>query len=223
VGRGGADCQPADAALDLDQVLDRAPSDKIAAHMTSTVNDALLTRGTAVLRAEHEWVSRVLAVAERMAERALLGPAVAAGDCDALLALLRQFVDYLHHTKEEQHLFPLLERKGLPRAGGPIGVMLAEHERSRALIAEIARLGASPDSARPWSDAVRTCATLMRQHVHKENSVLYVMAERLLSADEQEQIARACAQLDAQPPGPDIRARLGADLPRLEQAYPAHP
>jgi hemerythrin-like domain-containing protein len=190
--------------------------------MTSTANDALLMRGTALLRAEHELVVRVLGVAERIAERALDGPAVGAADRDALLGLLRQFIDYLHHAKEEQHLFPLLERRGLPRAGGPIGVMLAEHDRSRALIEEIARLGASPDSAQPWSEAIRTCVTLMRQHVQKENAVLYVMAERLLSADDQEQLARACARLDAQPPGPDIRARLGADLPRLEQAYPTH-
>jgi hemerythrin-like domain-containing protein len=189
--------------------------------MTSTANDALSTRGTALLRAEHELVARVLGVAERMAQHALGGAAVEGADREALLTLLREFIDYLHHAKEEQHLFPLLERKGLPRAGGPIGVMLAEHDRSRGLIEEIARLGASPDSARPWGDAVRTCVTLMRQHLQKENGVLYVMAERLLSADEQEQIARACAEIDAQPPGPDIRARLGVDLPHLEQAYPA--
>jgi hemerythrin-like domain-containing protein len=188
--------------------------------MTSTANDALSTRGTALLRAEHELVARVLGVAERMAQHALGGAAVEGADREALLTLLREFIDYLHHAKEEQHLFPLLERKGLPRAGGPIGVMLAEHDRSRGLIEEIARLGASPDSAQPWSDAIRTCVTLMRQHVQKENSVLYVMAERLLSAEDQEQLARACAQLDAQPPGPDIRARLDADLPRLERAYP---
>jgi hemerythrin-like domain-containing protein len=215
-GEAVANRRAPDAVLDLDQVRDRAPSDKIDADMLSMANDADLTRGTVLLRAEHEWVSRVLGVAERMADRALHGSAPVATDRDGLLALLQQFVDHLHHSKEEQHLFPLLERKGLPRAGGPIGVMLGEHERGRALIGEIVRLGASLDDARPWGDAVRAYATLMRSHIEKENTILFVMAERLLSSDEQEQIARACAQLDAQSPGPDIRARLGVDLARLE-------
>ncbi len=193
----------------------------IVAIMGSAAGYAPPPSATAALRAEHEQVLRVLGVAERMAGQALRGRIPARADVEALLVLLRQFVDSLHHAKEEQHLFPLLERKGLPRAGGPIGVMLAEHERGRALIDEMARLGASPDNAQPWADAIRAYATLMRQHVQKENTVLYVMAERLLSAQEQEQIARACAELDAQPPGSDIRTRLDADLPRLEQAYPA--
>lgn len=209
-------------ALDLGQVLARSGPNMIGAIMCPAPSNAPPASATAALRAEHEQVLRVLGVAERMAERARQGLSVAAADCGSLMELLRQFVDALHHTKEERHLFPLLERKGLPRAGGPIGVMLAEHERGRALIGEMARLGASPDNAQPWADAIGAYATLMRQHVQKENTVLYVMAERLLSAPEQEQIARACAELDAQPPGPEIRARLDADLPRLEQAYPAH-
>ena len=178
--------------------------------------------GTAILRAEHEQVLRVLAVAERMAERAASAAPLAPADIDTLLALLGPFVDQLHHAKEEQHLFPLLEDKGLPRAGGPVGVMLAEHERGRALIGEITRLGGQPVGGRPWADAIRSYAELMRQHIVKENTILFAMAERLLSADEQAALAQAFAQLDAQPPGADVRARLGTDLARLEQAYPAH-
>ena len=32
-----------------------------------------------------------------------------------------------HHQKEEQVLFPALEKKGIPNEGGPIGMMLLEH------------------------------------------------------------------------------------------------
>jgi hemerythrin-like domain-containing protein len=39
-----------------------------------------------------------------------------------------------HHGKEEEILFPLLEKKGIPADGGPLGVMLMEHGRARALI-----------------------------------------------------------------------------------------
>ncbi len=190
--------------------------------MHSAPGNAAPTRGTAVLRAEHEQVLRVLAVAERMAERAAHAAALAPADIEALLALLRQFVDGRHHAKEEQHLFPLLEGKGLPRAGGPLGVMLAEHERGRALIGEIARLGGSPEQARRWAEAVRAYVALMRNHIEKENTVLFVMAERLLSAEEQAALAQTYARLNAQAADSDIQRKLDSDLPRLERSYPAH-
>jgi hemerythrin-like domain-containing protein len=180
-----------------------------------------MTQGTAILRAEHEQVLRVLAVAERMAERAANGVPPAPADVEVLLALVTQFIDQLHHAREELHLFPLLERKGLPRAGGPIGVMLAEHEHGRALIGEIARLRAQPDSQRPWSEAVYAYCAHMRQHIGKENTILFVMAERLLSAEEQNAFVQSCTELDTQSPGSEVRARLNPDLARLEQAYPA--
>ena len=45
------------------------------------------------------------------------------------------FVDKCHHGKEEEFLFPALEAKGVKREGGPIGVMLHEHEQGRGLVA----------------------------------------------------------------------------------------
>ncbi|MEM2651428.1 MAG: hemerythrin domain-containing protein, partial [Candidatus Caldarchaeum sp.] len=46
----------------------------------------------------------------------------------------RFFTDRCHHGKEERCLFPCMERRGIPREGGPIGVMLYEHELGRQLI-----------------------------------------------------------------------------------------
>lgn len=37
------------------------------------------------------------------------------------------FADKCHHAKEEDLLFPVLEQRGVPRDGGPIGCMLSEH------------------------------------------------------------------------------------------------
>ena len=54
---------------------------------------------------------------------------------DMVLAMLEYctaYVDNCHNKKEEDHLFPLIERRGIPRTGGPLAVMLAEHEQSRA-------------------------------------------------------------------------------------------
>ena len=58
--------------------------------------------------------------------------------------LLRKLLDYLttytdgcHNKKEEDHLFPLIERRGVPREDGPLAVMLSEHEQSRELLTQL--------------------------------------------------------------------------------------
>jgi hemerythrin-like domain-containing protein len=51
---------------------------------------------------------------------------------------VRNFADRCHHAKEEENLFPRMEARGVPRDGGPIGVMLFEHEEGRAYVRAIA-------------------------------------------------------------------------------------
>ena len=80
---------------------------------------------TAVLRDEHRLILQVIDVLE-----SLLNSGAADGeyDFDALdrcTSFFRLFADACHHGKEEDLLFPELEAKGIPREGGPIGVMLA--------------------------------------------------------------------------------------------------
>jgi len=45
--------------------------------------------------------------------------------------------DRFHHAKEEVFLFPSLESHGMPREGGPTGVMFVEHEIGRQLVREM--------------------------------------------------------------------------------------
>jgi len=52
---------------------------------------------------------------------------------DQLLGFFRGFVDRCHHAKEEEVLFPEMERLGL-EGEGPIGTMLEEHEAGRRCV-----------------------------------------------------------------------------------------
>src|ERR1041385_3430908 len=53
---------------------------------------------------------------------------------DEALDFFRHFADGCHHAKEENLLFPRLRERGMPAQGGPIGVMLAEHDEGRAYL-----------------------------------------------------------------------------------------
>ena|SRR5215475_12669904 len=92
-------------------------------------------RATEVLKHEHRVIERVLAVVEALAER----PGMPSKEAwEKAIDLIRNFADKCHHLKEEQILFPALEEHGIPRDGGPVGMMLLEHEEGRALVRAMA-------------------------------------------------------------------------------------
>ncbi len=140
-------------------------------------------RPTDVLRAEHDHILRGCAILEAMANKLDDGAAVPVEDATAIVDFIRFYADGLHHAKEEHVLFPAMEEAGLPRDGGPIGVMLFEHERGREQVAKmLAAIPAlaTPTGRRGFVEGARNFATLLEQHIAKENMVLFVMAERLL-------------------------------------------
>jgi hemerythrin-like domain-containing protein len=107
-------------------------------------------------------------------------------DIERLLEFFTVFVDTCHHGKEEALLFPALEREGVSRQGGPIGVMLGEHVAGRAHIAGMRRALADTqaESTLATEDFMRHArgyANLLRQHIIKEDSVLFRIADDRLS------------------------------------------
>jgi hemerythrin-like domain-containing protein len=111
----------------------------------------------------------------------------------------RQFADRCHHGKEEGHLFPLLEGRGLPPENGPTSVMRDEHEQGRDLLAAMTRAldrtetgdaGAGLDLA----TQARAYVRLMREHIRKEDSCLFPMADKVLSGSDTENLVRSFAQ-----------------------------
>ena len=169
------------------------------------------TTPTGRLREEHEVILRALALLERCGRALEAGEGVDREGLAWLRTFFGTFADRCHHGKEEQHLFPALERHGIPREGGPIGVMLHEHEEGRALVRAI---GQGDD--RQAAEAIRAYVALLRAHIDKENGVLFPMAEHVLPETEQRGLLHAFEAVEQAVAGPAVHERLLAELARLE-------
>jgi len=179
-----------------------------------------MVTATQILRDEHEAILKMLDVSERVAQQFDRGGKVRPEVLADLLEFFRVFADRCHHTKEEELLFPLLERKGIPREGGPVGVMLHEHEEGRALIKKLAEAAEAyregkEGAALRWSEAAQAYAQLLRGHIFKENNVLFPMAERILTAEEQAQLAEDFERLEVEKMGEGTHERLHAKMNKL--------
>ncbi len=165
----------------------------------------------AILVLEHEVILRALALLEQLGQRLESRVTVDRSSLSWLIDFFRAFADRCHHGKEEKHLFPALERHGVPKEGGPLGVMREEHEEGRALVRAMAE-----GDDRQIAKAIRGYVILLRAHIDKENSVLFPLAEQVLSGDEQRTLMHAFEAVEQEAGGPGVHARLLAGLARLE-------
>jgi hemerythrin-like domain-containing protein len=179
---------------------------------------------TAELVAEHEAVLLALRILERVEGALQAGAADAPSHAGELVEFLKVFVDRCHHGKEEDVLFPELERLGVPRQGGPIGVMLAEHERGRTLVAAmadaLAPLGrGEPGAAARFAESAGSYRALLTAHIAKENGVLFPMAERVVPGDEQGQLVERFEAIERDRIGPGRHEAFHEMLHRLRDRY----
>jgi hemerythrin-like domain-containing protein len=163
---------------------------------------------TQILSDEHRVIERVLGTVEKLAK----GPVGALEPWKKALDFIHHFADQCHHFKEEKVLFPAMEAHGIPSAGGPIGMMLMEHEEGRsyvqAMFAAISLIEANNEAAKEnlLSSAQAYCR-LLREHIQKEDDVLFRMADEVISADEQKKLSAAFAQHEAEEIGAGVHEK----------------
>jgi hemerythrin-like domain-containing protein len=145
---------------------------------------------TDILKQEHQLILMVLDAAEREARAIAGGAAVDPHRLASFVDFIRNFADHCHHAKEEDLLFVRMGEKGFPLQGGPIAVMLHEHELGRAHVAavadNIAGAAAGVEAARTvMVERLAAYATLLRQHIYKEDNILFPMADQVFGEEDQ--------------------------------------
>jgi len=166
------------------------------------------------LMAEHQQILGAIGALEAFAGEARRGGGDAA-ELGRFVTYIREFADAHHHAKEEDLLFTAMVEAGFPRDAGPIGVMLGEHDEGRRHVRELAEVAGA---TAPWTDADRArlhaaalgYADLLRSHIHKEDAILYPMAEARLPAPLADRVDLAAAAHDARQSAAGVLARLEA-------------
>jgi hemerythrin-like domain-containing protein len=145
---------------------------------------------------EHRVIERVLTALERAAGRLSRGEDVYLRFFIGTTVFIKNFADGYHHKKEEGVLYPALVENGLSEETGPIAMMLAEHEEERRLSQRMRqmteRLQAGDAHARDLViQSGLEYVRLVRQHITKEDKVIFPMADQVIPVNQQDQIVEA--------------------------------
>ena len=178
-------------------------------------------KATEILMDEHVVIVRVLDTLETAVQTAPVNKAVRSEFFLTAADFIRGFADGCHHRKEENVLFQAMNRSGVAVQGGPIGVMLNEHEQGRVLTrtmrsgAEKWQAGQQEGKAEALK-AAEQYILLLRQHIAKENNVLFPMSDRAISTANQEQVAEDFERVEHEETGEGVHEKYLALAESLE-------
>lgn len=149
---------------------------------------------TQILMEEHQLILSVLDSLEEAAGRLDGGDDIDAEFFLDAAEFVAGFADKCHHGKEEDILFVAMTARDMPRDTGPVAVMLAEHDEGRRYTAGFRTAAeqmkdGDTDAA---ADIVRNVfgyVNLLREHIMKEDNVLYPMAEQIIPVDTMAKVA----------------------------------
>jgi hemerythrin-like domain-containing protein len=143
---------------------------------------------------------------------------------DQLFDFFITFVDRCHHSKEEEQLFPSLEELGISREGGPVGVMLKEHQQGRDLVVMMKTAvdkykNGNNDAAQKFVKHANDYITLLDFHIDKENNVLFPMAVKHLTESQLVELKKGFDRIETDRIGAGKHDHYHQMLDALEGIY----
>lgn len=174
-----------------------------------------------ILKNEHRQIERMLLVLETASNKAMAGESVSPKVFQDAIRFIKEFADGCHHHKEEDLLFPAMEEKGFPREGGPIGVMLHEHDLGRSFVKGMVEAldgfgRGNKESLQQLTQNAGGFIALLRQHIMKEDSILFEMASRHLDENEQSILTDEFARVEGDEKVTALKKELLDNLSKWE-------
>ena len=167
---------------------------------------------TQLLIEEHGVISGVLDALDAAATQAEEGRPVRPGLFLEAADFIKGFTDDCHHRKEEAVLFKALVESGVPSQGGPIEMMLAEHEKGRRLTRAMRQAAeewaaGDPSARQAVVENAQGYVSLLRSHIYKENNVLFPMADRVLPPEKQARVAEDFEHVEHEETGEGVHEK----------------
>ncbi len=157
-----------------------------------------MEKATQNLENDHQHIIKLIDVMEMMVKL----PEPNISHLEEVVNLIRQFADGLHHAKEENLLFPLMAEKGFSTQQGPVAVMLMDHEQGRGYVKNMAEniqlyKNGQLDSLGLIYSNMLGYAELLKNHIAKENNVLFRMADNVFTSENQQSLLDQFTAIDA--------------------------
>ena len=130
------------------------------------------------LKKEHQFILKYIGLMERYIEFSLenSNKPILLDKAEEFIGFIQKFADEFHHAKEEDILFKHLAAPGVLTHCNPLPQMLAEHDLGRKYVQEMKDSLTNKDLNK-LIESTRNYGKLLKEHIQKEDNILYPMAE----------------------------------------------
>ena len=150
------------------------------------------------LMKEHQLILKYIDLMERYAEFDLKEDLIAPiffENANCFIQFIHEFADQFHHAKEEDILFRYLEIPGVLTHCNPVPQMLFEHSKAREFVRNMENAIQTKEINELTVNAGEY-ARLLKEHIYKEDNILYPMAERGLSDEAKSSLLKEYTETD---------------------------
>jgi len=157
---------------------------------TKYQKDTKMKKTTEILSEEHQNILKVIEGLEKECDAIEAGKKIDKELFTKIIDFIRNYADRFHHAKEEDILFKELCRDEVDMHCNPTEQMLHEHDIGRNFVNEMER-SINDDSKQELIGNARGYCDLLREHIFKEDNILYPMADQVLDDKTQKSMLKA--------------------------------
>jgi len=177
-------------------------------------------KATEILMSEHRVIEKMLDTLDAAVVKLQQNKPVKPSFFLEAVDFIRNFADGFHHHKEEGVLFLSMIKNGMDKDSGPIGVMFQEHDLGRSYTLQIYEGALKLEKGNQSSldtivENATNYVTLLRQHIYKEDNILFPMADRVIPAAQHEQVLKDFERVEAEETGEDVHKKYLALAEKL--------
>jgi hemerythrin-like domain-containing protein len=162
---------------------------------------------TKILIEEHKAVKVILDALASMCRKLGSGEKVDPDHFEKVIVFIKNVADRGHHMKEEDLLFARMESAGVSREEMLADTITTEHDLSRGYIRGISDALVSysmgdMSAGRVISENATSYVNLLRDHIVKEEEVIFPLADKHLPDEVQRELVAAFEKIDSDVIGP---------------------
>jgi len=181
-------------------------------------------RATDNLKSEHKDINELLKIMSKIAENIKSNNVFYTSDIEEILDFLKFFIEKSHHGKEEI-FYPELEQAGIPKETESLSVMLYEHTLARNYLKDIyscvenCKIGYT-FSGEMLAESLLNYVLLIKNHMRKEEEIIFPMADRELSNEKQIEITKQFEKIEENIVQHGFHEHYHDLLEKLQTKYP---
>ena len=144
---------------------------------------------TSMLSEEHQLILKAIDVILKECKQLDEGQELEKSFFENAIDFIKNYADKFHHAKEEDILFEKLNSDTVQMHCNPIPQMLYEHDTGRDFVKGMER-GLEETDKKTVIENARGYSYLLKDHIMKEDNILYPIAEEALNDEQKDAILK---------------------------------